>query len=110
MDSDLTSLCTRKKRKKAQNTLFWRKVRARDAKLGAGVVCVEDECLVELGAGVVCVEDECLVELGAASWLSRNWQNEKTDSHICHRCYGRAAFYLQAGLSDTSMPACLFWR
>lgn len=92
MDSDLTSLCTRKKHKKAQNSLFWRKVKARDAKLGAGVVCVEDECLVELGA---------------ASWLSRNWQNEKTDSHIC---YGRAAFYLQAGLSDTSMPACLFWR
>ena len=95
MDSDLTSLCTRKKRKKAQNTLFWRKVRARDAKLGAGVVCVEDECLVELGA---------------ASWLSRNWQNEKTDSHLCHRCYGRAGFYLQPGLSDTRLAACFFWR
>lgn len=92
MDSDLTSLCTRKKRKKAQNTLFWRKVRARDAKLGAGVVCGEDECLVELGA---------------ASWLSRNWQNEKTDSHrIDAKAWSLFTCKLACLIPD--MPACLF--
>lgn len=91
MDSDLTSLCTRKKRKKAQNTLFWRKVRARDAKLGAGVVCVEYECLVELVA---------------ASWLSRNWQNEKTDSHRIDAMAGPLCTCKLAYLIPACQHAC----